>query len=125
MPATMTFAVVQGRWGWHAVDYPTFLKIKDFHKLLLRDYRATRRWTRWHAKEPQNRIHRNRLTGVVTPISEPTASLGTNKKFYQWILAEYRSVRQPRANPESVPLLDLPSDWEVRLAKLQEFYGSA
>lgn len=115
-----TMSPVQGRWGWHACDYPTFRRIKEFHGLLLRDLRATRRRERWEAKLPHNRVQRHK-DGSATPIPEPRR-LGTTGELYDWALTEYRSVRRPRPDPESVPPLDLPRDWEDRLAKLREFY---
>ena len=47
--------VVTGRWGFHAVDYPTYAAIKILH----RDYHAALRVAasrrRWAAKMPHNR----------------------------------------------------------------------
>jgi hypothetical protein len=119
MLATMN--PVQGRWGWYACDYPTFSKIKEFHRLMLRDRRATRRHERWEAKLPHNRVQRHR-DGTITPIAEPPW-LGTGRDDYEWILAEYRAVRRPCADPELVRPLDLPRDWEDRLNRLRAFYA--
>lgn len=116
-----TMSPVQGRWGWHACDYPTFRRIKEFHGLMFQDLRATRRRERWEAKRPHNRVQRH-PDGAVTTIPEPRC-LGTSRADYEWALSEYRAARRPRADPESVSPLDLPRDWEDRLAKLREFYG--
>jgi hypothetical protein len=112
---------IQGRWGWYACDQPTFSKIKEFHRLMLRDRRATRRHERWEAKLPHNRVQRHR-DGRITPIAEPPR-LGTGRDDYEWILAEYRAIRRPCVGPESVRPLDLPRDWEDRLDRLRVFYA--
>jgi hypothetical protein len=117
----VTMNLVQGRWGWHACDYPTFSRIKDFHRLMLRDRRATKRHERWIAKLPHNRVQRHR-DGTITSIAEPRR-LGTSQGDYEWILDEYRAVRRPCFDPESVRPLDLPRDWEDRLNRLREFYA--
>ncbi len=113
-------SAVKGRWGWHSVDYPTFVLFKKLHKLLLRDLRATRRSERWHAKLPHNRVRRSR-DGTVTPIPEPVA-LGTDRQEYEWVLSEYRDLRRPADSPEAVPQFSPPKKWRERLAQLEEFY---
>lgn len=118
-----TMTPVQGRWGWHACDYPTFLRIKELHRFMLRDLRATRRHERWEAKLPHNRVQRH-PDGSSTPIAEP-AHVGTGRDEYDWVLAEYRALRRPAAAPESVRPLDLPSGWEARLERLTAFYADA
>lgn len=115
-----TVTPVQGRWGWYALDYPTFAKVKEFHRLLLRDLGATKRYGRWSAKLPHNRVRRQK-DGQVVPIPEP-ACLGTDPGYYRWVLAEYRTLRHPAPDPESVKTPDLPRGWEDHLEKLTEFY---
>ncbi len=110
--STDTVTRVQGRWGWYAVDHATFLEIKEFHRLLLRDRRATRRHERWDAKQPENRGG-----------PEPNY-LGTDKATYRWVLEEYRRLRRPKAAAELVVPADLPEDWQARHARLAKFYES-
>jgi hypothetical protein len=116
-----TMSPVKGRWGWHACDYPMFQKIKEFHLLSYRDRCASKRHERWDAKLPHNRVRRHK-DGTVVPIPEPRR-LGTTQDDYEWVLAEYRAVRRPCSDAESVKPLDLPRDWEARLSKLREFYA--
>ena len=110
--ATLPAPAIQGRWGWYAIDYPTFRQIKEFHKLLYRDRRATKRRQRWHAKLPSHRVG-----------PEPKC-LGTNQATYAWVLTEYRRLRRPSPTPETIPSEDLPTDWQQRHAKLAEFYSA-
>lgn len=102
---------VQGRWGWYALDYPAFREVKEFHRLLFRDRRASKRRERWRAKREENR------TGP-----EPKC-LGTDQPTYAWVLQEYRQLRHPSPTPEAVRPTDLPDDWREKHAALREFYG--
>jgi len=110
--STATIPAIQGRWGWYSIDHATFLRLKRFHRLLLRDRRATKRRSRWEAKLPENRRG-----------SEPSA-MGTDQRTYAWVLAEYRALRHPSPTPEAVPVPDLPEDWEARLGALEAFYAN-
>lgn len=111
--STPNATAFEGRWGWYALDFPAFLEIKEFHKLLLRDRRATKRKQRWMARLPHNR------TGP-----EPRC-VGTDQRTYAWVLAEYRRLRHPASAPELVQPIDLPEDWRARHAKLSDFYADA
>jgi hypothetical protein len=118
MLATMT--PIKGRWGYYALDYDAFLKLKAYHKLLLRDRRATARFKRWGAKLEHNRVVRHK-DGTSTPIPKPMC-MGTTQERYMWVLTEYRKLRHPVAEPELIPTVDLPKGWEADLEKLAEFY---
>lgn len=37
MPTESVPPVFASRWGFHPIDYPTFLKLKQLHKLMLKD----------------------------------------------------------------------------------------
>lgn len=114
-------SVVKGRWGWHAIDYPTFVAFKRLHKLAFRDFRATRRLRRWELKLPHNRVQKHK-DGTETPIPKPEC-LGFEREEYDWILAEYRDVRRPAPTQEEVPTFSPPKKWRERLAELDEFYA--
>lgn len=111
--STTAVEAVRGRWGWYALDYATFREVKEFHRLLLRDRRATKRWSRWDAKLPENRVG-----------PEPRC-LGTDQRTYRWVLDEYRRIRHPQPSPEAVAPVDLPENWQAVHAKLVEFYGGS
>jgi hypothetical protein len=111
---------VQGRWGWYALDYESFLKLKEFHKLLFKDRRATARHERWSAKLEHNRVQRHR-DGTTTPIAEPKC-YGTQQRYYIWVLESYRKLRRPASSPEDVPAVDLPKDWPMVMEALEKFY---
>jgi hypothetical protein len=110
--ATRTTTPVQGRWGWHAADYSTFREVKEYHRLLLRDLRATKRFDRWHAKLPHNRKG-----------PEPPLGLCTDGPTYRWVLEEYRKLRRPQPTPEAVAPLDLPEGWREHAGRLAGFHG--
>lgn len=48
----------QSRWGWHAVDYPTFLMIRRLHKAYQKALHGYHVWLRWRNKSTNNRIVR-------------------------------------------------------------------
>lgn len=110
--STSVAPAVRGRWGWYALDAAEFRKVKEFHRLLLRDRRATRRRQRWAAKLEKNRRG-----------PEP-ACVGTDRETYRWVLEEYRRLRRPAAAAEDVTPADLPDDWDRRHAELAGFYGA-
>lgn len=116
----------QSRWGFHPCDHETFRDLKEFHKLLLRDLRATRRYERWSAKLPHNRVRRTYGPGRILLKTEPTPEpkcVGTERDVYLWVLAEYRNARKPQATLEAVAPLDLPAKWRTSLEKLTAFYA--
>jgi hypothetical protein len=111
----------QSRWGFHPCDRETYLALKEFHRLTLRDRRMTRARERWLTKLPHNRVRLNR-DGTRTPTPEPQA-LGTDGPSYAWVLAEYQNARRPQSTPEAVRSLDLPQGWAKRSDELAAFYA--
>jgi hypothetical protein len=126
MLETVSIAI-QGRWGYYALDREGFLKLKEFHKLLFKDRRATARHERWSAKLPHNRLHRCRASSSIpprtVPIPEPKC-YGTQQRYYMWVLESYRKLRRPASNPEGVPVVDLPKDWPMVMEALEKFYAA-
>ena len=112
--STVEKVVFQGRWGFHSIDYPTFLLFKRFHLLALRDYRAGRRWQRWYAKQPENQH-----------AVEPNGGIGTTREVYLWTLQAYRDARRPRATADEVPEFDPPRKWRTQLGELEKLYATA
>ena len=110
-------AVHRGRWGFHPCGPEAFREIKEFHRLALRDYAATKRRDRWRAKRPCNRVRRD---GSAIP--EP-ACVGTRRDEYFRILEAYRDARRPRATADEVEELAVPRDWRARLAGYREALG--
>jgi hypothetical protein len=112
--------VYRSRWGWHPCDYTTFKELKEFHRLILRDFIASRRFERWSAKLPQHRIRRLK-DGSHVGIPEPQR-LGTDRREYAWALTEYQEARRPKPTPDDVRPLDLPHGWQEKAEALRAFY---
>lgn len=128
--APVAATAFESRWGWHACDRATFLALKEYHRYLLRDLRATRRHERWIAKDPKNRVQRHWSSGqpgegvrTVTPIPEPRY-VGTDRETYAWVLNEYQKTRRPQPTAELVKPLDLPTGWRERLSALVGFWDA-
>jgi hypothetical protein len=113
-------AVFASRWGFHPCDRQSLLEIKEYHRLLLRDVAATRRYERWEARLPHNRVRRTR-DGSLVPAPAPRC-VGTDRRTYLWVLGEYREARKPAATAEAVRPLDLPRNWRAGFDALREFY---
>ena len=45
----------KGRWGYHAADYATFVKLRALHKWYWQTVYDFHRWHRWWRKQPENR----------------------------------------------------------------------
>lgn len=129
-----TTTVCEGRWGYHPCDYPTFLRLKEAHGLLLRAYRDCKRRIRWDMKDSHNRKG-EQPTAPVDFLEWGWHRLDKNcfsglgfrrfkgQNYYLKVLREYRSARIPRPTPDEVIPLDLPEDLEDVIAELREFYG--
>ena len=70
--------VFQSRWGYHPCDYETFRKLKFLHGIHQGAVRMAHAWTRWHRKDPHNRVIRRRIRnekgqaiGYMEPVSLP------------------------------------------------------
>lgn len=101
----------KSRWGYHPVDYSTFIELKQAHKLFLQAMRDWRKNSRWTAKDKQNRIG-----------EEPkTPPVFISVQMYQHVLTEYRNARYPVSTPEEVKPLNFK--FETQLKELQAFYG--
>ena len=50
-------SIHEGRWGFHPVDYTTYLKLKAIHKAWWQTVYELAEWHRWARKAPK---HRNR-----------------------------------------------------------------
>lgn len=120
MSTAETVPVFRGRWGYYPTDYATFAAYKQLHKRALRDRRATRRWERWNAKLPHNRV-RKLPDGTTAPMPEPVC-LGTTQREYEQILCDYRSLRYPKATEAEVsPFEPCFRRWRERLKNLEVF----
>src|SRR5262249_6503788 len=52
--------VYQSRWGFHPIDYPTYLKLKRLHKAYWEAQRRIGAWRRWSRTLPHTRRGRER-----------------------------------------------------------------
>jgi len=109
--------VYQGRWGFHPCSRATFLEFKEYHRYCLRDLRATKRRSRWDSKLPHNRVDKS---GNAIPAPR---CVGTDSRLYGWVLEEYRNLRHPKADPDSVVRFNPPRGWTTRLEELRAFYA--
>jgi len=113
----------RSRWGHHPCSYQDYLEFKEYHKLLLHDYRQHRRWTRWNSKLEHNRVDRR---GV--PLPRPrwcNDLLPPGQQYapvYAEALAAYRDLRRPQPTPELVRPLAAASHWRHRLQLLRTHY---
>lgn len=118
--------VHQSKWGYHPCSYETFLKLKALHKAYWQAVRGLAEWFRWDAKQPQNRVIKERIkdgvgrvTGwkIIGPKPEPKYCpiFGTPsyRRDYQTIpehlndhgiLAAYQQARMPKKFEEVTPL---------------------
>lgn len=120
-------AVYASRWGYHRWNWDTVQQLKLYHKLLYRAYRQWKHWSTWLNKEPQNRkgpepLHFGPLSDIDPYNGRQRFALYQQNDLYQHILSEYRAIRRPSISPNTVIAIDLPNDWEWRLAQLMTFY---
>lgn len=118
--------VHKSRFGFHACDYPTFLKIKKLHKLYWQAVRRHAEWVRWDRKLPKNRLlkkwYRNekgQKTGfeIIGPKPEPKRypifgalnyiPQGEPSLSSMGVINDYLIARHPYATPEEVKPLCL------------------
>jgi hypothetical protein len=131
----------QSRWGFHACDYQTFLKIKKLYGFYWKALRRNGEWNRWNRKEPQNRIlrkwYRNaqgQKTGyeIVGPKPEPKlypvfgalnyVLQGDHALKAMGVVDAYLTARHPYPTAEEVPQLGLTIEQiNNMLAHLEEF----
>lgn len=52
---------VQGKWGYYPCDWETYRKLKAINLAYFKALKSKRRWERWDAKDPKNRICRGKL----------------------------------------------------------------
>lgn len=127
--STVESEVIKGRWGYYAITYEQFLKLKELCKRV-RKYRASLSAVeRWQRKAPQNRVYRPVLRNAQnqpigrawpgTPILCPDiaypaladrvmANVSSTQSGNIWwvreVLYYYHLLRHPAEIPEDVPL---------------------
>lgn len=91
--------VFQSKWGFHAIDRETFLKIKRLKKEYYKAQRQAATWFRWARKLPKNRKGQNEPS--VSPVFcsfVPTSSsknwnpLDNHKKHYIDEMSNYEYI---------------------------------
>lgn len=110
-------ATFKSRWGYHPVDYPTYVKIKRLNYLLLLALKRRAALDRWIRKAPQNRVWRRRphraakpevLGPRLAPVESPLTLIDGGKKLAEKLHQHYASARYPAPTPEAVvPISDV------------------
>ncbi len=83
--------VYQGRWGFHAVDYTTYIKLKALYKIYWKCIRLRAAHRRWERKLEKNRKGTEPRYGTVHEMI-----IESN------IFQEFQNARTPVADPDLV-----------------------
>ena len=133
--------VSKSRFGFHACDHETFLKLKKLKKFYFKALRRNGEWNRWSRKEPQNRVeikwYRNdkgQKTGseIVGPKVEPKLYPVFGQKRYiptndhalndMGVLAAYDAARRPYATSDEVKAIAITVEQiDNMLSHLEKF----
>jgi hypothetical protein len=81
-----------GRWGFHSVDYTTYMKLKTLYKIYWKCLRLRAAHQRWENKFPKNRKGTEPRYGTVHKMI-----IDSN------IFQEFHNARTPIADPDFVP----------------------
>ena len=109
---------IKGRWGYYPCTFETWRALKRVRLLWFRTVRRQAAWTRWHRKQPQNRVIRWRLRDSARrpvgweqlgPRPEPLVPPfmvveDWRGRFvtHEWVDALYREARRPLPEPRPV-----------------------
>jgi hypothetical protein len=129
-------AAVEGRFGFHPVDYATFRKLKDLHRWYWQTVYDVARWVRWDRKTVYQ--HGPEPKYCPTFVEEKGHwQTFTNKDGYQGmryypktlndhgIIEAYQSARMPKESPDDVEPLRISLAEIDRLhAEAKEYFGS-
>lgn len=135
--------VNKSRWGYHACDHATFLKLKKLKKLYFKALYRYGEWVRWDRKQPQNRIlrkwYRNdkgQKTGFEIVGKKPEPQMYPVFGSYRYVaegchplndmgvLDAFNIARHPYPTPEAVQPLGLTVEQiDNMLAHLEKFEG--
>ena len=127
METMLESKVFQSRWGYHACDYETFIKLKRLNYLYFKALKMRARWERWDRKEPQNRVIRKwkrdslgRKIGreIVGPQSEPkTNNIFLEKKITQGYVWDRKIQKHALKDYEVVKIMNINIMEEYQKAK--------
>lgn len=121
--------VSKSRFGFHACDHETFLKLKKLKKMYYKALRRNAEWNRWNNKLPKNRILRKWFRNekgqrthseIVGPMTEPKVYPVFGARHYvpqgehalndMGVLEAYNTARTPYETPEKVKPIKLTVD---------------
>jgi len=111
----------QSRWGFHPVDYPTFLKLRVLHRRYWETVRAVARFVRWDRKTVRRQGPAPRYCPAFVqergrweerpqrdhPTWRPVCRWRPKTLIDRGVVEAYRTARMPAESPEGVKELSL------------------
>jgi hypothetical protein len=89
----METTVFKSRWGYHNINYQTFIKLKKLYKLYWEAIRQQARRNRWERKFPKNR----------NPIEPVFTKQQQQLLMYSKIKDDYINGKRPVSDPSLIP----------------------
>lgn len=110
----------KSRFGYHSIDYSTYLKLKKLYKAFWQTATDIGKWNRWYRKRPENRI------GPEPRFFEEFSKSKDYISFTvcdRWRVCEsFRNARVPKATEEEVtPCKISISQIDILLRKWEEY----